>query len=114
MGLVGHFPENDVFIYFRWLTQDFSRSVNSFELSRIFPDTLYHNGSDGESLSSVASLQLENLRTKGRNMQPASGQMPKVMIFMIFRPSPARFKPDFSLTLRQRAMFKVTRRAFNL
>ena len=83
MGLVGHFPENDVFIYFRWLIQDFSRSVNSFELSRIFPDTLYHNGSDGESLSSVASLQLENLRTKGRNMQATLGQMPKVMIFMI-------------------------------
>ena len=84
MGLVGHFPENELFIYFRWLIQDFSRSVNSFELSRIFPDTLYHNGSDGESLSSVASLQLENLRREGRNMQATLGQMPKVMIFMIF------------------------------
>ena len=83
MGLVGHFPENDVFIYFRWLIQDFSRSVNSFELSRIFPDTLYHNGSDGESLSSVASLQLENLTGEGRKMQPTLGQMPKVIIFMV-------------------------------
>ena len=71
MGLVGDFPENDLFIYFRWLIQDFSRSASLFSLSRIFPDTLYHNGSDGESLSSVASLQLENLRTKGRNMQAA-------------------------------------------
>ena len=83
MGLVGDFSENELFIYFRWLIQDFSRSVNSFELSRIFPDTLYHNGSDGESLSSVASLQLENLRTKGRNMQATLGQMPKVIIFMV-------------------------------
>ena len=56
MGLVGHFSENELFVYFRWLIQDFSRSVNSFELSRIFPDTLYHNGSDGESLRSVAFL----------------------------------------------------------
>ena len=85
MGLVGDFLENDVFVYFRWLIQDFSRSVNSFELSRIFPDTLSDNGSDGESLSSVASLQLENLTGEGRNMQPTLGQMPKVMIFMVSR-----------------------------
>ena len=83
MGLVRDSSENELFVYFRWLIQDFSRSVNSFELSRIFPDTLSNNGSDGESLSSVASLQLENLRTKGRNMQATSGQMPKVMIFMV-------------------------------
>ena len=83
MGLVGDFSENDLFVYFRWLIQYFSRSVNSFELSRTFPDTLSDNGSDGESLSSVASLQLENLRTKGRNMQATLGRMPKVMIFMI-------------------------------
>ena len=56
MGLVGDFLENEIFVYFRWLIEDFSRSVNSFELSRIFPDTLYHNGSDGESLRSVAFL----------------------------------------------------------
>ena len=96
MGLVGRCPENDVFIYFRWLIQDFSRSVNSFELSRIFPDTLYHNGSDGESLSSVASLQLENLRTKGRNMQATLGQMPKVMIFRIS----GLLRPDLSRIFR--------------
>ena len=83
MGLVGDFPENDLFIYFRWLIQDFSRSASLFLLPRIFPDTLYHNGSDGESLSSVASLQLENLTGEGRNMQATLGQMPKVMIFMI-------------------------------
>ena len=77
MGLAGHFPENDVFIYFRWLIQDFSRSVNSFELFRIFPDTLYHNGSDGESLSSVASLQLENLKREGRHMGTHFGRNPE-------------------------------------
>ena len=36
--------------------QDFSRSLNSFKLSRVFPDTLYHDGSDSESLRSVAFL----------------------------------------------------------
>ena len=85
MGLVGDFSENDLFIYFRWFIQDFSRSVNSFELSRIFPDTLYHNGSDGESLRSVASLQLQNLKREGRNMQATLGQVQKVMIFMVSR-----------------------------
>ena len=83
MGLVGDFSENEIFIYCKWLIQDFSRSVNSFELSRIFPDTLYHNGSDRESLSSVASLQPENLTGEGLNMQATLGQMPKVMIFMV-------------------------------
>ena len=96
MGLASHFPENDVFIYFRWLIQKFSRSVNSFELSRIFPDSLYHSGSDGGSLSSVASLQLENLRTTGRNMQPTLGQMPKVMIFMVS----GLLRPDLSRIFR--------------
>ena len=96
MGLVGHFPENDLFIYFRLLIQDFSRSVNSFELSRIFPDTLYHDGSDGESLSSVASLQLENLNWEGRNMQATLGQMPKVMIFMVS----GLLRPDLSRIFR--------------
>ena len=85
MGLVGDFPENDLFIYFRWLIQDFSRCVSLFLLSRVFTDTLSHDGSDGESLSSVASLQLENFRTKGRNIQATLGQMPKVMIFIIFK-----------------------------
>ena len=56
MGVVGDFPENDLFIYFRWLIHDFSRSASLFSLSRIFPDTLSHNGSDGESLMSVAFL----------------------------------------------------------
>ena len=96
MGLVGHFSENELFVYFRWLVEDFSRSVNSFELSRIFPDTLYHNGSDGESLSSVASLRLENLRTKGRNMQATLGQMPKVIIFMVS----GLLRPDLSQIFR--------------
>ena len=96
MGLVGDFPENDLFVYFRWLIQDFSRSVNSFELSRIFPDTLYHNGSDGESLSSVASLQLENLTGEGRNMQATLGQMPKVMIFIVS----GLLRPDLSRIFR--------------
>ena len=96
MGLVGHFPENDLFIYLRWLIQDFSRSVNSFELSRIFPDTLYHNGSDGESLRSVASLQLENLNWEGPNMQATLGQMPKVMIFMVS----GLLRPDLSRIFR--------------
>ena len=114
MGLVRNFPENNVLIYFRWLIQDFSRSVNSFELSRIFPDTLYHNGSDGESLSSVASLQLENLKREGRNMQPHFGPDAKSHDFHGFRPSPARFKPDFWLSATLRAMFKTTRRAFKL
>ena len=83
MGLVGDFSENELFIYFRWLIQDFSRSASLFLLPRIFPDTLSHDESDGESLSSVASLQLENLTGEGRNMQPTLGQMPKVMIFMV-------------------------------
>ena len=30
MGLVGHFPENELFVYFRWLIQDFSRSASLF------------------------------------------------------------------------------------
>ena len=93
MGLVRDFSKNDLFVYFRWLIQDFSRSVNSFELSRIFPDTLYHDGSDGDSLWSVASLQLENLSGEERNMQLTLGQMPKVMIFMvsgILRPDSGR------------------------
>ena len=85
MGLVGHFSENDLFVYFRWLIQDFSRSASLFSLPPIFPDSLSHDGSDGESLSSVASLQLENLKWEGRNMQATLGQMPKVMIFMISR-----------------------------
>ena len=96
MGLVGHFSENDVFIYFRWLIQDFSRSASLFSLSRIFPDTLSHDGSDGESLRSVASLQLENLKREGRNMQPTLGQMPKVMIFMVS----GLLRPDLSRIFR--------------
>ena len=96
MGLVGDFPENDLFIYFRWLIQDFSRSASLFLLPRIFPDSLSHDGSDGESISSVASLQLENLRTKDRNMQPALGLMPKVMIFMVS----GLLRPDLSRIFR--------------
>ena len=83
MGLVGDFSENDLFIYFRWLIRDFSRAASLYLLPRILPDSLPHGKSDGESLSSVASLQLENLRTKARNMQATFGQMPKVMIFMV-------------------------------
>ena len=98
MGLVGQFSENELFIYFRLLIQDFSRSASLFLLPRIFPDTLFHNGSDGESLSSVASLQLENLKREGRNMQPHFGPDAKSHDFHGFRPSPARFKPDFSLS----------------
>ena len=96
MGLVGEFPENDVFVYFRWLIQDFSRSASLFSLPRIFPDTLFHNGSDGESLSSVASLQLENLTGEGLNMQATLGQMPKVMIFMVS----GFLRPDLSRIFR--------------
>ena len=99
MGLVGHFPENDLFIYFRWLIQDFSRSASLFLLPPIFPDSLSHDGSDGESLSSVASLQLENLKREGRNMQPHFGPDAKSHDFHGFRSSPARFKPDFSLSI---------------
>ena len=91
MGLVGHFSENELFVYFRWLIQDLSRSASLFLLPRIFPD-----GSDGKSLSSVTSLQLEILRTKDRNMQPTLGQMPKVMIFMISR----LLRPDLGRIFR--------------
>ena len=96
MGLVGHFPENDLFVYFRWLIQDFSRSASLFLLPPIFPDSLSHDGSDGESLSSVASLQLENLTGEGLNMQATLGQMPKVMIFMVF----GLLRPDLSRIFR--------------
>ena len=96
MGLVGDFSENEVFVYVRWLIQNFSRSVNSFELSRIFPDTLSDNGSDGESLSSVASLQLENLKIKGRNMQATLGQVPSVKIFIVS----GLLRPDLSRIFR--------------
>ena len=96
MGLVGDFSENDLFVYFRWLIQDFSRSASLFLLPQIFPDTLYHDGSDGESIRSVASLQLENLKRVGRNMQPHFGRNAKSHDFHGFRPSPDRVKPDFS------------------
>ena len=96
MGLVGHFSENELFIYFRWLIQDFSRSASLFLLPRIFPDTLFHDGSDGESLRSVASLQLENLNWEGPNMQATLGQMPKVRIFMVS----GLLRPDLSRIFR--------------
>ena len=96
MGLVGDFSENELFVYFRWLIQDFSRSASLFLLRRIFPDTLSDDGADGESLSSVASLQLENLPGEGRNMQPTLGQMPKVMIFMVS----GLLRPDLSRIFR--------------
>ena len=98
MGLVGHFPGNELFVYFTWLFQDFSRSASLFLLRRIFPDTLYHNGSDGKSLSSVASLQLENLKREGRNMEPHFGPDAKSHDFHESRHSPARFRPDYSLS----------------
>ena len=94
---VGHFPETIIFIYFGRLIQDFSRSVNSFELSRIFPDTLYHNGSDGESLRSVAFLWLEKIGSRGRHMGTHLGPDAKSHDFHDFGSSPARFKEDFPL-----------------
>ena len=80
MGLIVDFPENDVFVYFKWLIKDFLRSAIFFLLPRIFPDILSHDRLDGEGLKSVASLQLENLRSNDRNIQATLGRMPKVMI----------------------------------
>ena len=77
MGLVGHFPENELFVYFTWLIRDFSRSASLFLLPRIFPDTLSHDGSDGESLRSVASLQLEVCMSEVRHVGTHFGRNPE-------------------------------------
>ena len=45
--LVGDFLETDVFIYFMSLFWIFSKSLNSFELRRIFPGTSFNLPSNG-------------------------------------------------------------------
>ena len=82
--LVGDFWETDIFIYFRWFIENMSKSPNSISLPRIFPDTLLYSASDGESLRSVASLQLEFCMCEVRLWRPLLVNMLKVMIFMIF------------------------------
>ena len=57
--LVGDFLETDIDILFRRCFVEISRSLNSFELSRIFRRPLNYKESDGESLTSLASLWLE-------------------------------------------------------
>ena len=59
---------------------------------------MYYFASDGESLRSVASLELEFCMCEGRHVGPHFGQNPKSHDFHDFPASPARFKPDFSLS----------------
>ena len=55
--LVGDFLETDVFIYSMSLFSIFSKSLNSFELRRIFPETSFNFASNGLGPMSVYKLQ---------------------------------------------------------
>ena len=67
--LVGDFLESDINIYFVTTFGNISKSLNSFWLRIIFPDTLKYKESDGKSLRSVASQCLEILKGGGRFMR---------------------------------------------
>ena len=54
--LVGGFWETDIFIYFRWFIEIFSRSQNLISLLRFFRGTMIYEASDVARLMSLASL----------------------------------------------------------
>ena len=66
--LVGDFRETDIDIVFGQCFVNISRSLNSFSLSRIFRRPLNYKESDGASLMSLASVQLEFCIRVGPNM----------------------------------------------
>ena len=74
--LVGHVWETDILVTFMSLFGDISKSASSY-LRIIFPDTLYYFASDGESLRSLASLQLEFLMRGGRHVGTHFGRNPE-------------------------------------
>ena len=75
--LVGDFWETDIFVYFRWFIENFSRSPSSISLPRIFRGTIIYDASDGASLKSLASLYLEFCNGQGRHVGTKFGQNPK-------------------------------------
>ena len=75
--LVGDFWETDIYIRFRWLIEDFSRSPNSISLGRIFRGTIIYDASDGASLRSLASLWLEFCKRQGRHVGTQFGRNPE-------------------------------------
>ena len=113
--LVGDFLETDLNMTFMTSFQDFSKSLNLFLLRIIFPDTMYYFASDGESLRSVASLELEFCMCEGRSVgTPTLAGIRKVMFFIIFEALRPDLRRISRAALRCRAMLKLTRRAFNL
>ena len=82
--LVGHFLVTDILKDFMTSFLNISKFLSLFWLRIIFPDTLKYKESDGKSLRSVASLELEFCMSKGRHVGTHFGRNPESHVFHHF------------------------------